>query len=121
MVLDLKYQALPGLLRVDVAGDATLSDVIALIDQVGLETKRTGQRHVLVNLLAVKEVLKFTDHYSVGEHAARTLSHLQKLASVVPADRRTQTSEKVANAQGMRLRVFVSVADAMAWLNAAQL
>jgi hypothetical protein len=31
-------------------------------------------------------------------------------------DRRTGASEKVANAQGMKLRVFVAEEEAMAWL-----
>jgi hypothetical protein len=47
---------------------------------------------------------------------ARRLSHLQRVASVVPSQRRTGTSEKVANAQGIRLRVFVDEAQATAWL-----
>jgi hypothetical protein len=46
---------------------------------------------------------------------------LERLASVVPAERRTQTSEKVANAKGMRLRVFTTVPDAFAWLTDVKL
>ena len=116
MALQLHYEPLPGLLRVEVSGQATLADIIALIHSVAEETKRGAYTRALVNLQAVKEGLKFTDHYSVGEEVARKLGHLERLASVVPAERRTGTSEKVANAQGMRLRVFVSDAAAMAWL-----
>jgi hypothetical protein len=116
MPLQVRYEPMPGLLRVEVNGQATLADIIALIDELATETRRGGYTQALVNLQAVKEGLKFTDHYSVGEEVARKLSHLDKLASVVPQERRTGTSEKVANAQGMRLRVFTSEAAAMVWL-----
>jgi hypothetical protein len=120
MALHLHYEPLPGLLRLEVSGQATLADIIALIDSLAGETQRGGYTRALVNLRAVKEGLKFTDHYSVGEEVARKLGHLERLASVVPAERRTGTSEKVANAQGMRLRVFVDEATAMAWLESTQ-
>ena len=116
MALQLRYEHLPGLLKAEVSGEATLADIIALIDDVAGETRRGGYTHALVNLLAVKEGLKFTDHYSVGEQVARKLDHLERLASVVPPSRRTGTSEKVANAKGMRLRVFVTETAAMEWL-----
>jgi hypothetical protein len=120
MALQLRYERLPGLLRLEVSGEAALADFIELIDAAAEETRRGGYTRMLVNLLAVKEGLKFTDHYSVGEQVARKLSHLEKLASVVPPSRRTGTSEKVANAQGMRLRVFVTEAAAMEWLDTPQ-
>ena len=116
MALQLRFEHLPGLLRVEVSGEAALADIIALIDDVAEETRRGGYTRALVDLLAVKEGLKFTDHYSVGEQVARKLDHLEQLASVVPPSRRTGTSEKVANAKGMRLRVFVAEAAAMEWL-----
>ena len=116
MALHLHYEPLPGLLRLEVSGQATLADIIALIDSLASETRLGAYTRALVNLQAVKEGLKFTDHYSVGEEVARKLGHLERLASVVPTERRTGTSEKVANAQGMRLRVFVDEAAALAWL-----
>lgn len=117
MALHLRYENQPDLLKIEVSGDAELTDFISLIDTVALETRRGGYTRALVNLLAVKEGLKFTDHYSVGEQVARKLDHLKQLASVVPAGRRTGTSEKVANSHGVRLRVFVTEEAAMAWLD----
>src|SRR5438105_894965 len=99
MALQLRYEELPDLLRVEASGEATLADIIALIDDIATQTRRGGYTRALVNLLAVKEGLRFTDHYSVGEQVALKLSHLDQLASVVPTDRRTGTSEKVANAK----------------------
>ncbi|MDB5872985.1 MAG: hypothetical protein JWQ07_2427 [Ramlibacter sp.] len=117
MALQLRYDALPGLMKVEVSGEASLGDLIALIDALSKQTLHSGHTRALVNLQGVKEGLKFTDHFSIGDEVARKLGHLDKLASVVPTERRTGTSEKVANAQGMRLRVFVSEEAALEWLN----
>ena len=116
--MTLKYQIsrLPRFVRFEVSGEATLAEMDRLIDDVAQVTAAAGDSRVLVNLLGVREHLKFTDHYAIGELVARRLSHLQRLASVVPGNRRTGTSEKVANAQGTALRVFVSEAEAGAWL-----
>jgi hypothetical protein len=121
MTLQFQHQSLPGVLAFDVTGEAELADIIALIGDIAKLSLSSGDKRVLVNLLSVAEVLKFTDHYSVGEEVARKLTHLERLASVVPAERRTQTSEKVANAKGMRLRVFTTVPDAFAWLTDVKL
>jgi hypothetical protein len=116
MTLTYELQRNPGFVRFDVHGTAALEDIHQLIHDVADRTRTAGDKRVMVNLLAIAESLKFTDHYSVGEQVARELGHLDRLASVVPAERRTGASEKVANAQGMRLRVFTSVADAQEWL-----
>jgi hypothetical protein len=108
---------LNGVVVFDVQGEASLESLHELIDAVARSTQGGDDKRVLVNLLAVDEHLKFTDHYSLGEQVARKLGHLARLASVVRAERRTGTSEKVANAQGMQLRVFVSVPAAMDWLS----
>ncbi len=116
MPLDYAIQHLPHLVIYEVTGEATLDDMHRLIDAVAEATVRSGDRRVLVNLLGVRESLKFTDHYAIGEQVARRLGHLERLASVVPGSRRTGASEKVANAQGTLLRVFVNQDEALAWL-----
>jgi hypothetical protein len=118
LVMPLNHQISrrPGIVVVHVRGQGTLDDLHRLIDIVAQATVGTSDKRVLVNLQQMDEQLKFTDHYSLGEQAARKLSHLDRLASVVPAGRRTGTSEKVANAQGMQLRVFVTEDEAAAWL-----
>ena len=113
-----EFEQRGNILHVTATGPAALDDIIALIGAVSENTLRTGASLALVNLLGVQEGLKFTDHFSVGEQVALQLGHLDKLASVVPEDRRTGTSEKVANAKGMRLRVFTSETPALEWLAA---
>jgi hypothetical protein len=46
----------------------------------------------------------------------RRAKHLERLASVVPANQITHTSEKVALKQGLQLRVFTSMTEAIRWL-----
>ena len=105
--------------RFDASGDATLEDMHQFVQAVEASTRAGGDRRVLVDLTRVREDLKFTDHYAIGELVARRLAHLDRLAALVPAGRRTGTSEKVANAQAILLRVFVDLAQAIAWLDEA--
>lgn len=102
--------------RFDISGEASLKDMTDFVEVIGERTRAGGDRRVLVDLTRVQESLKFTDHYALGEVVARRLAHLERLASLVPAPRRTGTSEKVANAQGSMLRVFVDESAAIAWL-----
>jgi hypothetical protein len=54
----------------------------------------------------------------LGELVAQDLSHLEKIASVVPEALVTHNSETAAQQMGMRLRVFSRKEDAVAWLTA---
>ena len=116
MPLHYEFSRQPRFVRFDASGEASLQDMKDFVDHVERQTRDGGDRRVLVDLSRVRENLKFTDHYAIGELVARRLAHLERLASVVPAPRRTGTSEKVANAQGTLLRVFVAEAAAIAWL-----
>ncbi len=71
---------------------------------------------MLVDLRAVHGALAFTEQFRLGQIVASELGFLQKLASVVPQDRITRTSEKVALSMGMQLRVFTDMEEAAQWL-----
>jgi hypothetical protein len=119
MPLHFDSRRFPRFVRYDAAGEASLEDMKHFVDAVEESTRASGDRRVLVDLTAVRENLKFTDHYAIGELVARRLAHLERLASLVPATRRTGTSEKVANTQGTLLRVFVEEGAAVSWLEEA--
>jgi hypothetical protein len=102
---------------VKVTGHATLAAFAQLILKVGAQTRNRGDKRVLVDLLGVEGQLKFTEHFRLGEEAAAHLQHLDKVASVVPVDKITHTSEKAAVQQGLQLRVFTSMNDAIRWLS----
>jgi hypothetical protein len=110
------YQRLAGHARFDVKGVATIDDMITLVGVLAERTRQEGDTRVLVDLRGVENVLKFTDHFQLGEEVARKLRHLEKVASVVPPDRITRTSEKVAARQGFPLHVFTDIDEASAWL-----
>jgi hypothetical protein len=117
MPLQVRVQRVPEFTSVKVSGPATLPEFLAFIAEFGGDTYRHGDRRVLADLLEVQNKFKFTDHFQIGEAAAKELKHLERLASVVPANQITRTSEKVAVKQGLQLRVFTSMSDAISWLS----
>ena len=116
MPLQINVQRLPEFTSVKISGPATLADFLAFIADFGGETYRHGDMRVLVDLREVQNQFKFTDHFQIGEAAAKELKHLERLASVVQENQITRTSEKVAIRQGLDLRVFTSMNEAMRWL-----
>lgn len=114
--LEVSIHRLPEFTSVKLSGPATIEDFVQLIRQAGEESRRQGDRRMLVDQLDIPVTLKFTDHFRIGEEVARHLQHLEKLATVVPPDKITRTSEKVALRQGMQLRVFTTVNEAIRWL-----
>lgn len=117
MPLQMKIRRLPEFTSVKIAGRAVLADFFGFIAEFGEESRRHGDKRVLVDLLEVENEFKFTDHFQIGEAAAKQLKHLERLASIVPADQITRTSEKVAIKQGLQLRVFTSMTEAVRWLS----
>lgn len=117
MSLQIKIRRLPEFTSVKIAGRAVLADFVRFIAEFSEESRRQGDRRVLVDLLDVENDFKFTDHFQIGEAAAKHLRHLERLASIVPASQLTRTSEKVALKQGLQLRVFTSMTEAIRWLS----
>jgi hypothetical protein len=116
MPLQFSVRRLDGYTSVKVTGPASLSDFLQLIADISAQTREKGDKRVLVDLLAVEGELKFTDHFQMGQEVGQRLRHLERLASVVPEDKITRTSEKVALTQGVQLRVFTSINDAIQWV-----
>ena len=106
----------PAYALVRAAGSPTLDEMLAVIEAIGLESQAWPQGAVLVDLRQVATLASFTEQYRLGELAVRAFSHLSKLASLVPPERITRTSEKVARQEGLNLKVFTSEAEAIGWL-----
>jgi stage II sporulation SpoAA-like protein len=117
MPLQIKIRRLSEFTSVKIAGQAVLTDFFRVIAEFGEESRQHGDKRVLVDLLEVDNDFKFTDHFQIGEAAARELKHLERLASIVPEDQITHTSEKVAQKKGLQLRVFTSMTEAIRWLS----
>jgi hypothetical protein len=117
MAVTLRFETAPQYLAAILSGPASLDDFFAGIDAIARETLDRGAARLLVDLREVQEQFRFTDHFSVGERVASRLGHLERIASLVPPQRRTGTSEQVANQKGRLLRVFTIEPDAVAWLS----
>ena len=117
MTFTASIHRLPEFTSVKLSGPATLADFLGVIADLGRDTRLHGDQRVLVDLLDVDNEFRFTDHFQIGEAAASQLSHLERLASVVPGGQLTRTSERVAVRQGLQLRVFASMNDAIHWLS----
>jgi hypothetical protein len=101
-----------------VSGPSTLKNFVELVDTMGRETALWSDRRVLVDLRAVDGELAPPEQVFLGELVAQDLPHLERLASIVPAARLTHNSESAAQGLGMKLRVFTSKDDAVAWVTA---
>jgi hypothetical protein len=117
LLLQIKIRRLPEFTSVKISGPAVLSDMLRFAAGFGEESRAYGDKRVLVDLLELENKFKFTDHFQIGEAAAKQLKHLERLASIVPASQITHTSEKVALKQGLQLRVFTSMTEAIRWLS----
>lgn len=105
-----------GYLQVDGTGAAELQPLLLLIKALRPETRAHGDTRLLFNLAQLRGELSFSGHFLLGEYVVRHLAHLDRIASVVRPETITRTSERVARAQGVRLRVFDSMPEALAWL-----
>jgi hypothetical protein len=104
------------LVRLD--GEPTLGQFLSFIQLMGVESASWPVRRVLFDLREVRTLTTFLDHYAIGQEAARHLQHLARIASLVPPERITRTSEKTARQSGINLKVFTEEAEAIAWLTA---
>jgi len=116
MPFEVRVSRNPEFVLVEVSGPASMAELAALIVTMSEQTRTAGDKRAVVNLLGVVGTLSFTDHFQIGHHVSRQMRHLERLASVVPPDKITRTSEKVATSMGMNLRVFTRLEEALAWI-----
>ena len=89
-----------------------------MIHLLGVESESWQDDRVLVDLRRVATVFTRYEQYRIGEETAASLSHLEKIASLVPTERITRVSEKTARRMGTNLCVFDDLECALAWLRA---
>lgn len=116
MPLEIRVKDAGAYLSVRVAGRATLIDMFDMIDEVVETAIRLGARRVLVDQRQIEEDFKFTDHFAIGERVVSLFGGFEKAASLVREERRTGTSERVAQIKGAQLRVFTNEDVARSWL-----
>jgi hypothetical protein len=118
MSLSFKVEHREGYSVVRLEGEPSLGQFLSFLQLIAIETAGWPSKRALFDLRGVRTLTTFTEHYAIGEEAARQLGHLHRIASVVDADRITRASEKTARRSGINLTVFTDEAEAIAWLTA---
>ena len=95
---------------------AFIEESVSVLEDLSRHTRASGARRLLINLLDVVGTFGRDEQLTIGLLAHRHLAHLERVASLVPEEKLTRVSEAAARAQGMELRVFTSLPDALAWL-----
>ena len=116
MTFQLRYTRGPAMAVAEVSALASPDLAEPLVREIAARTREHGDRRLLVNLLDVVGTLETKHQQAMGRLAAQHLGHLEKVASLVPEDKITHVSEKAAQAEGMQLRVFTQLTDAVGWL-----
>ena len=106
----------PAFSVVEVTALAFLESAEAALQEMAARTRQQGTRRLLINLIDVVGTFGPEQQRAIGLLAYHHLGHLEKVASLVPPEKLTRLSEAAARAQGMELRVFTQLADALDWL-----
>lgn len=116
MSFDLAIQGEDRFIRVAVTGLPSIGQLLSLIHLLGVESETWEQDKVLVDLRAVETEFTREEQFRIGEDAAASLSHMDRIASLVPTERITRVSEKAARRNGANVCVFDDEQAAIAWL-----
>jgi len=108
----------PDYVAVELTGQVDLATLLELIRKLGALSREAGDTRVLFDSMNMTGDVHFGGQMQIGEQIARSMSHLARVASVMPAEKITRNSEKVARAQGVQLRVFASRDEAIEWIRA---
>ncbi len=84
--------------------------------EMAQRTRERGDKRLLINLMDVVGTFGPEQQRDLGLLAYQHLSHLERVASLVPPDKITRVSEAAAQAQGLQLRVFTDLPHAIDWL-----
>lgn len=105
--------------QVTITGHPSFGQLLSLVHLVGVESETWEQDRVLVDLRAVQTPFSREEQFRIGEEAAASLSHMSKIASVVPPERVTRVSERAARRSGANVCVFDDEQAAQEWLGQA--
>lgn len=118
MDFDLAVDPMAHYIRVRITGGPSIGQLLSLIHLLGVESETWDDDKVLVDLRGVVTPFSPPEQFRIGQEAAASLSHMRRIASVVPPERVTRVSEKAARRNGVNVRVFDDEQQAIAWLAA---
>jgi hypothetical protein len=108
----------PSFAVVEVTALAFVEIAIPALHEIADKTRQHKDRRLLINLMDVVGTFGPDQQREIGLLAHKYLGHLEKIASLVPPDKITRVSENAAQSQGLQLRVFTELTDAIDWLMA---
>ena len=116
MTATVHYTHGPSFAAVEVTSLAFVENAEPALREIAARTRQHGDRRLLINLIDVVGTFGPEQHREIGLLAHRYLAHLEKVASLVAPDKITRVSEAAAQAQGLQLRVFTELTEAIDWL-----
>jgi chromosome condensin MukBEF MukE localization factor len=116
MDFDVAIDATAHFVRVTVSGAPDIGEVLSMIHLLGVESETWEDHRLLVDLRGVRTPFSRLEQFRIGEEAAASLSHMDRIASLVPPERVTRVSEKAAQRNGTNVRVFDDEREAVGWL-----
>ena len=116
MTASLHFTNGPAYAVVEITSLAFVEAAGPVLQEIAKRTRQFGTRRLLVNLIDVVGTFGPEEQRAIGLLAYQHLSHLEKVASLVPPEKLTRVSESAARSQGMELRVFTQLVDALDWL-----
>jgi hypothetical protein len=112
----LHYTHGPAFSVVEVTALAFLEDAEPALIEIAERTRVRSDRRVLLNLMDVVGTFGAEEQRALGLLAYRHLAHLEGVGSLVPPEKLTRVSEAAARSQGLQLRVFTQLQQAVSWL-----
>jgi hypothetical protein len=106
-------------LVVELTEQVQLEPLLSLIRKLGHATRSHGDKRILFDLLRLEGDMHAIGQIQIGQMVARSFPHMEKVASVVPAEKITRASEKIAREHGVNLRIFDNLKDAQTWFREA--
>ncbi|MDB5750526.1 MAG: hypothetical protein JWP65_947 [Ramlibacter sp.] len=116
MPFHLRYKRGTAMSVVEITGRAFAEQAQEVVRVIRARTREHGDKRLLIDLTDVDGTLGPREHQALGLLAARFLSHLERMASLVPEDKITRVSEAAAQGQGLQLKVFTDLTGAVNWL-----
>lgn len=97
-------------------GDATLDDLLGLVDLADRLSREKGSSRVLADLISINVLFSDEEYRELQRHAVQVLSHLERMAYTVPACYATGKPSPPALRGGVAVRTFSDLGQACQWI-----
>jgi hypothetical protein len=110
------YTRGPAFAAVEITALAFVEHVEPTLREIARRTREHGDRRLLININDVVGTFTEQEHQAIGMLTYRYLSHMDRVATLAPPEKITRVSEGVVRAQGLDLRAFPTLSEAVEWL-----